>query len=97
MKNDNVELIQSTLAGDDNAFSLLVEKYQAPIHKLALRKIGDARIAEDITQDIFLKVHQKLDMLEKPQNFESWLHVIATRCCIEWLRKKYFVTEAQSK
>ena len=38
MKNDNVELIQSTLAGDDNAFSLLVEKYQAPIHELALRK-----------------------------------------------------------
>ena len=97
MKNDNVELIQSTLAGDDNAFSLLVDKYQAPIHELALRKTGDAHIAEKITQDIFLKVHQKLDMLEKPQNFESWLHVIATRYCIEWLRKRYFVTEAQSK
>ena len=96
MKNDNVELIHSTLAGDDNAFSLLMEKYQASIHELALRKIGDAYIAEEITQDIFLKVHQKLDMLEKPQNFESWLHVIATRCCIDWLRKKYLMTEAQS-
>ena len=97
MKNDDVERIQSILAGDDNAFPLLVEKYQAPIHELALRKTGDAHIAGEITQDIFLKVHQKLDRLEKPQNFESWLHVIATRCCIEWLRKKYFVTEAQSK
>lgn len=97
MKKDDVELIQSILAGDDNAFPLLVEKYQVPIYELALRKTGDARIAEEITEDIFLKVHQKLGMLKEPQGFQNWLHVIATRHCIEWTRKKYFVTEAQSK
>ena len=57
MKNDNVELIQSILAGDDNAFSRLVEKYQASVYELALRKTGKSNIAEDITQDIFLKVY----------------------------------------
>ena len=97
MKNDDVELIRRILGGDDNAFPLLVKKYQESVYELALRKTGKSDIAEEITQDTFLKVHQKLDRLEKPQNFESWLHVIATRCCIEWLRKKYFVTEAQSK
>ena len=97
MKNDDVELIHRVLAGDDNAFRLLVEKYQAPVHDLVLRKTGDAHSTEEITQDIFLKVHQKLGMLKEPQGFQNWLHVIATRCCIDWLRKKYFVTEAQSK
>lgn len=97
MKNDDVELIHRVLGGDDSAFPLLVEKYQATVRELALLKIGDAHIAEEITQDIFLKVHQKLGMLKEPQGFQDWLHVIATRYCIEWLRKKYFVTEAQSK
>ncbi|MCY3550418.1 MAG: hypothetical protein OXH39_08140 [Candidatus Poribacteria bacterium] len=107
MKNDDVELIHRVLGGDDSAFCLIVEKYQAPIHELTLRKTGDARIAEEITEDIFLKVHQKLDMLKEPQGFESWIHVIATHCCIDWLRKKRLArqlferpnteTEAQSK
>ena len=87
MQNNDVELIHSVHGGDDRAFPLLVEKYQATVRELALHKIGDAHIAEEITQDIFLKVHQKLGMLKEPQGFQNWLHVIATRCCIEWLRK----------
>jgi RNA polymerase sigma-70 factor (ECF subfamily) len=97
MKNDDVELIHRVLGGDDNAFPLLVEKYQEPIYELTLHKTGNPDIAEEITQDTFLKVHQKLGMLKEPQSFESWLHVIATHCCIDWLRKKHLVTEAQSK
>ncbi|MDE0017302.1 hypothetical protein F4009_24980 [Candidatus Poribacteria bacterium] len=97
MKNDDVALIHRVLGGDDSVFPLLVEKYQATVRELVLRKIGDAHITEEITQAIFLKVHQKLGMLKEPQGFQNWLHVIATRCCIEWLRKKYFVAEAQSK
>ena len=41
MKNDDVKLIQRTLAGDTDAFSELVEKYQKQVHALAWRKIGD--------------------------------------------------------
>ena len=90
MKNDGVVLIHRVLGGDDSAFPLLVEKYQTPVHELVLRKIGDAHTAEEITRDIFLKVHQKLGMLKESQGFEKWLHVIATRYCIEWIRKKHF-------
>ena len=91
MKNDNVELIHRVLGGDDNAFPLLMEKYQESVYELTLRKIGNPDIAEDITQDIFLKAHQKLGMLKESQGFEKWLHVIATRYCIEWIRKKHFI------
>ena len=88
MKNDDPELIQRVLDGDDTAFSVLVRKYQKSVHALAWRKIGDFHIAEDITQDTFLKAYQKLSTLKKPQRFASWLYVIAANHCSTWLRKK---------
>ena len=94
MKNDDVELIQCVLAGDDAAFAELVKKYQKPVHALVWRKIGDFHVAEEITQDTFLKAYQKLATLKEPQSFVSWLYVIATRRCIAWLRKKRLWTQS---
>ena len=88
MKNEDVELIQRVLGGDENAFATLVRKYQKPIHALVWRKIGDFHIAEEITQDAFLKAYKELATLKKPHRFARWLSVIATRGCIAWLRKK---------
>ena len=94
MKNDDAQLIQRVLAGDDTAFSVLVRKYQKPVHALAWRKVGDFHVAEEITQDTFLKAYQKLAMLKEPQRFLSWLYVIATNHCKAWLRKKRLRTES---
>ncbi|RKU25196.1 hypothetical protein C6499_15265 [Candidatus Poribacteria bacterium] len=88
MKNNDVELIQRVLEGDDDAFSMLVKKYQKQVHALAWRKIGDFHIAEEITQDTFLKAYKKLATLKEPQRFDSWLYVIAANRCSSWLRKK---------
>ncbi len=93
MKNDDVELIQQVLAGDENAFVELVKKYQKPVHALAWRKVGDFHIAEEITQDTFLKVYQRLHTLKDPNQFSGWLYVIATRRCYAWLRKKRIRTQ----
>ena len=97
MKNDDVQLIQRVLAGDDTAFSVLVRKYQKPVHALVWRKVGDFHVAEEITQDTFLKAYQKLAMLKEPQRFLSWLYVIATNQCKAWLRKKRLKTESLEK
>ena len=88
MKNDDVQLIQRALDGDDMAFSALVKKYQRSVHALAWRKIGDFHIAEDVTQETFLKAYQKLSTLKEPQSFASWLYVITANQCKAWLRKK---------
>ena len=88
MEKDDVELIDSILSGDDNAFSTLVRKYQKSVHALAWRKINDFHIAEEITQDTFLHVYKKLPTLKNPNQFAGWLYVIADRRCIAWLRKK---------
>ncbi len=93
MENNDVVLIHRILEGDDTAFSALVEKYQKQVHTIAWRKIGDFHIAEDITQDTFLRVYQKLSTLKNPNQFPGWLYVLTTRCCLAWLRKNRIETE----
>ncbi len=88
MKNSDAQLIHRVLNGDENAFSELVKRYQKQVHALAWRKIGDFHIAEEITQDTFLRAYQKLRTLKKPQRFASWLYVIAANRCNTWLHKK---------
>ncbi len=94
MKNNDAVLIQRVLAGDETAFSALVKKYQRSVHALAWRKIGDFHIAEDITQDAFLKAYQRLSTLKEPQSFASWLYVITANQCKAWLRKNRKWTQA---
>ena len=94
MKNDDVQLIQRVLDGDDTAFSTLVGKYQKQVHALAWRKVGDCHIAEDITQETFLKAYQRLSTLKEPQSFASWLYVITANRCNTWLRKKRLRTQS---
>ena len=93
MRNNNAELIQRILEGDDAAFACLVKKYQKRVHALAWRKIGDFHIAEDITQETFLQVYRNLAKLKDPSQFPGWLYVIANRRCLAWLRKKRIQTQ----
>ena len=93
MRNDDAALIQHTLAGDETAFASLVRKYQRQVHALAWRKIGDFQIAEDITQETFLQVYQKLKTLEDPTLFSKWLYAIVHHLCIAWFRKNRLQTE----
>ncbi len=94
MAHNDAELIKRTLNGDKNAFGFLVDKYKGAVHALAYRKIGDFHIAEDITQETFLKAYQKLSTLRCHANFPGWLYVIAARCCISWLRENHHPTQS---
>ena len=88
MEKDDVQLIRSTLSGNDAAFSTLVQKYQKSVHALVWRKIGDFHYAEEITQDTFLRAYKKLSTLKNHNQFAGWLYVIASRLCLNWIRKK---------
>ncbi len=94
MEKNDVELINDILSGDESAFTTLVDKYQKSVHALAWRKIGDFHIAEEITQDTFLRVYQKLPTLKDPKQFAGWLYVIANRRCIAWHRKRKLPMES---
>ena len=94
MRNDDVALIQRILTGDETAFESLIRKYQKQVHALAFRKTGNFQTAEDITQETFLRVHQKLATLNDPAKFSGWLYAIANHLCIAWYRKNRLQTES---
>ena len=93
-REDDVKLIRKILSGDDAAFGTLVEKYQKSIHALAWRKIDDFHHAEEIMQDTFLKAYKKLSTLKNPNRFAGWLHIIANRLCIDWMRAQKSVMQS---
>ncbi len=93
MKNDDVKLIRRILDDDQTAFAELVGKYQKSVHALAWRKTGDFHTAEDITQDVFLIIYQRLHTLKDPKLFSGWVYVITTRLCATWIRKNRIKTQ----
>ena len=88
MEKDDVVLIDSILAGDDTAFSEIVNKYKKSVHALIWRKTGDFQVAEEIAQDTFLQAYQKLATLKNRTQFAGWLYVIASNLCSDWHRRK---------
>ena len=87
MVEDDVQLIRRVLSDDDEAFNILVQRYQRGVHALAWRKVSDFHYAEEITQDTFLQAYKKLSTLKNPKQFAGWLYVIANRLCINWLQR----------
>jgi len=94
MQNNDVNLIEQILSGDQDAFTTLVEKYQKQVHAFAWRELGDFHLAEEITQDTFLNVYQKLYTLRDPNRFAGWLHAIAKNCCYMFHRKTHIQMES---
>ena len=93
-REDDVQLIQRTLSGNDTAFGILLQRHQKSVHALVWRKIGDFHTAEDITQDTFLQAYKKLSTLKNHDQFAGWLYVIADRLCIDWSRKRRLITQS---
>ena len=87
MVEDDVRLIHKVLSGDNEAFTTLVLKYQKSVHALAWRRVGDFHFAEEITQDVFLRIYKHLPKLKDPRQFSGWIYVTTNRLCNTWLKK----------
>ena len=91
------QLIEKYLKGDKKSLEVLIKRYLKPIHSFVYKNIGNSEIAEDLTQEVFVKVWKNL---KKPTlslskgfdtnhgNFKSWLFTIAKNTSIDFLRKK---------
>ena len=93
MVEDDVQLIHRVLSGDDEAFTALIRKHQKSVHALAWRRVGDFHFAEEITQDVFLRVYKHLSKLKNPNQFSGWLYVATNRLCNTWLKKNKSVMQ----
>ena len=93
---DDVQLINRVLSGDDEAFATLVRRHQKSVHALAWRRVGDFHFAEEIAQDAFLRAYKGLPKLQNPSQFSGWLYVITNRLCNRWLKKnKSLITSVE--
>ncbi len=82
------ELIRQYLDGDQIALEKLIERYMHSIYNYAYRMSGNKGDAEDVTQEIFLKVWKKIASYKEQSSFKTWLFTIARNTLIDWSRKK---------
>ena len=94
MKNDDAKWVERILAGDEDAFTSLVKKYEKQIHAFVWRRVKDYHVAEEITQDTFLRAYEKLGTLKDPNRFSAWLYMIATRRFLTWFEEKRIPMES---
>ena len=81
-------LVEMTLTGDREAFGQLVERYQAPVYGLVCHYIGRYGEAEDLAQEAFLEAYRNLRQLREGDKFCAWLRGIASKVCMNWLRRE---------
>ncbi len=83
------ELIAQACAGNDAAFTLLVELHQTAIYNLCYRMLGNPAEAEDAAQETFLRAYAQLHRFDSTRSFKTWLFSIANHHCIDHLRKRH--------
>lgn len=82
------DLASRAAAGDAAAFDALVERWQGRVFRLAHRLFHRPEDAEDVTQEVFLKVWRALGSYRADAPFEHWLLRVATRTCYDALRQR---------
>jgi RNA polymerase sigma-70 factor (ECF subfamily) len=93
MEISDDQIIERTLAGETDAFSLLVRKWERPIYGLSLRMLGREEDARDVCQETFLAAFRNLGKFRGDAKFSSWLYRIALNACHSRLRKQGSVIE----
>ena len=83
------QMIQDVLNGKTDSFRWIIDRYQKPTFQLISNLIFDRHAAEDITQDVFVTVYQKLSTFDPMRcRFSTWFFTIARNKSINYLRKK---------
>jgi len=85
---EDKELIEKYLKGDEKALEFLISKYLKPLYSFIFGYVQNQQDAEDLTQEIFLKMWRNLKKFKKGKSFKSWLFKIAKNTCFDFLRKK---------
>lgn len=86
--DDDRELVRRHLAGDPQAFAVLVERHRARLYHVCYRIVGDADEAADAVQDAFMSALRKLSTFRGDARFSTWLHRIGVNACYDILRAR---------
>ena len=88
MRTEDGFIIHKCLNGDSGAFGLLVDKYKAGVYALAYSKLRNFHDAQDVAQEVFIKVYENLHSLRRWESFAGWLYRITARECTNLMRSR---------
>lgn len=84
---DDAQLVRRCLSGEQEAFRLIVEKYQGYVFAIILNLVREKDQAENIAQEVFFQTYRSLHQY-RYENFKSWIGKIAVTKAVDWSRKK---------
>lgn len=85
---DDIYYVKLVKAGDYNAFAHIVRRYQKMLFSIVCKIVPNEADAEDITQEVFIKVFKSLDRFREESKFSTWLYQVAYNTAISEVRKK---------
>ncbi len=91
-KNEDIVLMLCFKKGDISCFEKILYKYKDSLINFIYRFIGNRTDAEDIAQEVFLKIYKSKESYEPKAKFSTWLYTIASHLCVDYLRKRKIKT-----
>jgi RNA polymerase sigma-70 factor, ECF subfamily len=85
---DDSAVVTAFLGGDERAFTELVERYQTRLLNFIYRTIGDRERAEDLVQEVFIRVYRHLHRFDRSKKFSTWVYTIASNLAKNELRNR---------
>jgi RNA polymerase sigma-70 factor, ECF subfamily len=82
------DILRKAQRGDEHAFRIIVNAYEAPVFNYVLRMVGDRALAEDLGQEIFLRIYQGLPGFSLRCRFTTWLFQVAKNRVLDELRAR---------
>src|SRR5712675_2302876 len=80
--------VERTLAGEREAYRVLVERHSAYVYRVAYRMTGNSHDAEEVVQEAFLRAYQKLRQFASRANFGTWVYRITANYAIDRMRQR---------
>lgn len=84
----DARLVEESRHGDSRAFGKLVQRYERRLIRVILRFVRDVDLAEDLAQETFLRVYERLDQFDPSRRFGPWLFRIGMNLTLDYLRKR---------
>lgn len=93
-QKEDLYYIDKVLEGDTDAFAPLVDRYKDMVFTIIVKIVGNSADAEELTQDVFLKVYHSLSGFQRKSRFSTWIYRIAYNTAISKTRKKTRVIQS---
>jgi RNA polymerase sigma-70 factor (ECF subfamily) len=82
----DAQLMLRVRGGDGASYSVLIEKHRSPVVHFLYRMVQDYAVAEELSQEVFLRVYRSRESYEPTAKFTTWLFRIATHLALNWIR-----------